>query len=81
MHLGDRCSLPGQSIGESEIRKRTGVSVVGVLRDDKLEPNPGPDFRFHDKDMVAIIGSAGARETFTALFFPAPEPADRPTSA
>ncbi len=81
VHLGDRCSLPGQSIGESEIRKRTGVSVVGVLRDDKLEPNPGPDFRFHDKDMVAIIGSAGAREAFTSLFFPALELADRPTSA
>ncbi len=82
VHLGDRCRLTGQSIGESEIRKRTGVSVVGILRDDKLEPNPGPDFRFHDKDMVAIIGSAGAREAFTSLFFHAPEqPANIPTSA
>ena len=79
--LGDCCLLRGHSIGENEIRKRTGVSVVGILRDDKLESNPGPDFCFQDKDLVAIIGSASARERFTALFFQTPEPVDPPAAA
>ena len=40
------CQLVDRTIGEAEIRKKTGASVVGVLRDDQLEPNPGPQFRF-----------------------------------
>lgn len=64
-------SLLNRSIGEAEIRKKTGVSVVGVLRDDQLEPNPGPQFRFQDQDLVAIIGSNEARAAFQSCFFPA----------
>jgi monovalent cation:H+ antiporter-2, CPA2 family len=56
-------NLFDRSIGEVEIRKKTGASVVGVLRDDQLEPNPGPQFRFQDKDLVAIIGSSEARDS------------------
>ncbi len=63
-------SLLDRSIGEAEVRKKTGVSVVGVLRDDQLEPNPGPHFRFQNKDLVAIIGSSAARAAFQAHFFP-----------
>ena len=63
--------LIDRSIGESEIRKKTGVSVVGVLRDNQLEPNPGPQFRFQDQDLVAVIGSDEARTAFQTNFFPA----------
>ena len=58
------------SIGESEIRKKTGVSVVGILRDEQLEANPDPNFRFQEKDLVAIIGSREARAAFQLRFFP-----------
>ncbi len=68
--VGEHCRLVGQSIGEAEIRKKTGVSVVGVLREDRLEPNPVPDFRFQDKDMVAIIGTGDSRTRFMHHYFP-----------
>lgn len=58
------------SIGEAEIRKKTGVSVVGILRDEQLEANPAPQFRFREKDLVAIIGSREARAAFHNRFFP-----------
>ncbi|NLB05645.1 MAG: portal protein, partial [Desulfobulbaceae bacterium] len=58
-----------QTIGQAEIRKNSGVSVVGVLRDDQLEPNPGPDFRFRARDLVAVIGSGQARDAFRERFF------------
>ncbi len=66
--------LINQSIGEAGIRKKTGVSVVGVLRDDHLEPNPGPEFRFQENDIAAIIGSVEARTLFKRRFFSADEP-------
>ena len=67
--ISDASPLVDQTIGQAEIRKSTGVSVVGVLRDEQLEPNPGPDFRFRARDLVAVIGSGQARDAFRERFF------------
>jgi len=69
VNLHHTSSLCNVSIGASEIRKKTGVSVVGVLREDILEPNPGPQFLLQENDLIAIIGSGEARERFHQLFF------------
>jgi CPA2 family monovalent cation:H+ antiporter-2 len=53
-----------RSIGESEIRKTTGASVVGVVRDGQLMPNPNADFVLMPDDLIAIIGSEKNREVF-----------------
>ncbi len=63
-HVGAGTSLIDKSIGEAEIRKTTGASVVGIIRAEKLVPNPDAGFRFRDGDLVAIIGSVEAREGF-----------------
>lgn len=63
----DNSVLRDQALGEACIRTQTGASVVGVLRDGRMESNPGPDFRLHSKDMVAVIGSNEARAGFHKL--------------
>ncbi len=65
--LEPSCELAGVSIGEGQIRTATGASVVGVIRQEKLTPNPEATFRFLADDLVAIIGSDTARETFRKL--------------
>ena len=62
--------LVGKTIGESEIRTITASSVVGVIRDDVLEPNPDANFRFQSNDRAAIIGTDSSRETFFQLTRP-----------
>lgn len=64
VRLEEHNRLVGRSIGEAEIRKTTGASVVGIIRDDQLIPNPEVVFRFRTGDLVAIIGSTEARESF-----------------
>ncbi len=54
----------GRAIGELAIRTHTGASVVGVMRDGTLHPNPGPEFRFAQGDRIAVIGRY---EQFNAL--------------
>jgi CPA2 family monovalent cation:H+ antiporter-2 len=61
------------SIAEAEIRKTTGVSVVGIIRDETLQTNPDPSFRFRQQDLVAIIGSAQARQRFSCFLNPLSE--------
>jgi CPA2 family monovalent cation:H+ antiporter-2 len=62
--------LADLSIGEAEIRKATGASVVGVIREEKLEPNPDASFRFQGGDLVAIIGTEQARSAFQKMSWP-----------
>lgn len=56
-----------RSIGESEIRKRTGASVVGVVREGQLKPNPDAEFVLRPDDLIAVIGSEKNREDFCLL--------------
>ena len=62
--------LIDMTIAEAEIRKATGVSVVGIIRSGSLETNPDPSFRFRQQDLVAIIGSTQARHTFHCFINP-----------
>lgn len=61
------------SIAEAEIRKATGVSVVGIIRNGTLQTNPDPSFRFQQHDLVAIIGSSQSRRQFHCYINPLSE--------
>jgi monovalent cation:H+ antiporter-2, CPA2 family len=63
----EKSPLLGRSIGDIEVRKNTGVSIVGVIRDEKLTTNPDAEFLFHPNDLVAIIGTDEERKSFRAL--------------
>ncbi|MDZ7696303.1 MAG: cation:proton antiporter [Deltaproteobacteria bacterium] len=67
VRLGEENPTAKKSIGESEIRKRTGASVVGVVREKQLTPNPGPDFVLQPDDLVAFIGNDESRKAFVNM--------------
>ncbi len=72
-NLDPRSSVANRSIGESEIRKKTGASIVGVVREQKLQANPDVDFVLRPNDLVAIIGNKNNRESFCRLASSDPE--------
>ncbi|MEJ5888743.1 cation:proton antiporter regulatory subunit [Pseudokineococcus marinus] len=45
------------TLGDTEIRTRTGASVVAVVRDGEVTPSPTPDFRFAAGDKVVVVGT------------------------
>ncbi|WP_320778326.1 cation:proton antiporter regulatory subunit [Streptomyces sp. CRN 30] len=47
----------GRVLGESQIRTRTGASVVAVLRRAEAIPSPTPDFRLAGGDILIVIGT------------------------
>lgn len=59
--------LHKQSLRELGVRRVTGASVVGGMRDGILKPNPGPDFEFLEGDLIAIIGKAAESTAFKKL--------------
>ncbi len=58
-------SLVGRTVGETDIRSRHGLLVVGVRHaDDKLDFAPGADCRFQSDDRVIVIGHINDIESF-----------------
>lgn len=49
--------LSGRTIGDGQLRTRTGASVVAVLRQGKSIPGPGPEFGLEAADVVLVVGS------------------------
>lgn len=67
VRLPKQGGLTDLSIADANIRKRTGATIVGVVRDGDLQTNPGAGFVLRGGDRVAIIGSDKAREDFCRI--------------
>ncbi len=76
-HLNPKSPLAGRTIGGSEIRKQTGASIVGVVREKRLRSNPDADFVLMPGDLIAVIGNKKNRESFCLLASTDPDMADR----
>lgn len=57
----------GKSIAEMDIRKKTGISIVGIYSDEKLRPNPDPSYVFKCSDLLAVIGEQSSLNVFDEL--------------
>ncbi len=67
MDLPSGCILDNQSIARSEIRKKTGVSIVGIIREGKLLSNPNPDTIMAAGDRLAVFGHSLERSKLAAM--------------
>ncbi|MGH3648158.1 MAG: cation:proton antiporter regulatory subunit [Micromonosporaceae bacterium] len=47
----------GRTLGDTQARTRTGVSVVAVVRSGVVHASPRPEFRFAAEDVVVVVGT------------------------
>jgi CPA2 family monovalent cation:H+ antiporter-2 len=76
IRLDPNSPIVHKSIGDSGIRKKTGASVVGVVREGQLKPNPDADFILRPGDLAAIIGNDQHRKMFCVLASSGPRDCD-----
>lgn len=57
MPVNPGSSLVGGTIADGQIRARTGVSIVAVIRDGQTFAAPGPEFMLATGDMVVVVGT------------------------
>jgi TrkA domain protein len=46
-----------RTIADAEVRSRTGVSIVAVVRGEDAHPAPGPEFRLAAGDTAVVVGT------------------------
>lgn len=49
--------IVGQTLAEANLRAKVGASVIALIRDKKVLPNPKSDTRFQEGDILGLIGS------------------------
>lgn len=55
--VGEDSPLAGQTIGDGQIRTRTGASVVAIVRSDTTVPAPEPTEELRAGDTVVAVGT------------------------
>ena len=63
----------GQSLRDLDLRNKTGVSVIRILRDTGNVNNPRATESFKPGDRVVVNGSVGDIELFKIFVAPAQE--------
>lgn len=56
----------GRTIGDTELRTRTGVSVVAVIHGDGATPSPGPEQPIRAADTLLVVGTLDGVRAATA---------------
>ena len=57
IEVGDESALAGTSLGESDLRAETGMSVIAVPRGNETVSNPDSEFEIRAGDLLVSIGN------------------------
>ncbi len=60
----------GQTIHELDLRRRTGVTVIAMVRGERSHPNPHPDLKLETGDHLVLMGSHAEMEQAFDLLEP-----------
>ena len=64
--------LAGRPLGESEMRTKTGVSIVALIRGDVAVPAPGPDDKMLAEDVAVVVGTAAGIDAAARILSASP---------
>lgn len=65
--VSETSRFAGQALGATEMRTRTGVSAIAVLRSGEAIPAPGPDEVLQAGDTVVVVGLAAGIDAAARL--------------
>jgi TrkA domain protein len=57
----------GRTLGDTRARTRTGASIVAVVREGEVHASPTPDFGFHARDVVVVVGTGEGTAAVAAI--------------
>lgn len=63
-----------QTLGEIDLRGKTGATVIAVLRGNETKISPGAQYELHESDTVVLLGSREKIERAIEFLEPAADP-------
>lgn len=65
--IPDDSPIVGQTIGEINIRRQTGISILAVERGTQRITNPTPETQLLADDVLVVVGEDGAHQALDTL--------------
>jgi TrkA domain protein len=66
----DDSPVAGTTLGESEIRTKTGTSIIAIQRGEETVSNPPPETRLEPGDLLVAVGTREEQAELDALVEP-----------
>ena len=60
----------GRTLGDTQLRTRTGASIVAILRSGAVLPSPTPDFGIRTGDVLVIVGTSDGLASASEILHP-----------
>ena len=57
LHVGEGWWTAGHTITDTQLRRRTGVSIVAIIHDGTPVPSPEPNQRLAADDTLVVVGT------------------------
>ncbi len=70
IRISEGSPVRGRSIGQSELRKKHGVTVLAIRREGQLISNPDADTILKENDLLILIGAPAKLTSACTLFSP-----------
>lgn len=61
-------SLAGKTLIQSDIRQKTGCTVIAIKKDDEMAINPAPDTILSEGQEIILIGQFEGESAFNSLY-------------
>jgi monovalent cation:H+ antiporter-2, CPA2 family len=66
----------GKSLGEIDLRGKTGATIIAVLHEDETKISPGARYRFRKDDTVVLLGTQEKMADAVRMLMPEASPKD-----
>ncbi|WP_114750118.1 potassium channel family protein [Pleomorphovibrio marinus] len=60
--------LVGKTIKETEIRKETGCTIIGIKKEGKMRINPEPEMEIPEASEIILIGTVASENRFFEIY-------------
>ena len=80
-YVAEGAAAAEKSIAELDVRRRTGVSILAVVRGNSPVTNPPPHFRVRAGDVLVLVGSHAQLESARNLLQNGPSSEEMPLAA
>ena len=65
--LPDSCNFNDNTLKELQLRQKTGVSIIAVIRGGNPNLNPDGDFTIHKNDQLVLLGTKSQLKNFEKM--------------
>jgi TrkA domain protein len=67
IEVAAKSPFAGRTLGDTQVRSRTGASIVAVIRQGEPIASPAPDFGLQAGDLVVVVGTKDAMDQVGAI--------------